>query len=157
MAMPVSVTRPISSKFEPPPTPLTVGQVTRWVTSHPSHLSSDDKVQFKALLERSPGLADLAQHVPTFAEMTMKRTGASALKTWLATVHAADIPPLRSFARGIERDLDAVINGLTLPYSSGAVEGNVTRVKALKRSRYGRANSTFSGSSSSVTFGGDPT
>ncbi|TMR91883.1 S8 family serine peptidase [Nonomuraea basaltis] len=34
--------------------------------------------------------------------------------------------------------LDAVVNGLTLPHSSGAVEGNVTRVKALKRSRYGR-------------------
>ncbi|MEV5413468.1 ISL3 family transposase [Thermopolyspora sp. NPDC052614] len=126
--------------FQPPPAPLTVGQVTRWITSHPDDLSGDDKVRFKALLERSPGLPGLAQHVTTFAEMMIKRTGASALKTWPATVHAADIPPLRSFARGIERDLDAVINGLTLPYSSGAVEGNVTRVKALKRSRYGRAN-----------------
>nr|WP_275410777.1 transposase [Sinosporangium siamense] len=72
--------------------------------------------------------------------MMMNRTGASILKAWPATVHAADIPQLRSFARGIERDLDAVTNSLTLPYSSGAVEGNVTRIKALKRSRYGRAN-----------------
>jgi transposase len=37
------------------------------------------------------------------------------------------------------RDLPAVINGLTLEHNSGAVEGNVTRVKRLKRDGYGRA------------------
>jgi transposase len=50
-----------------------------------------------------------------------------------------DLPELRSFAAGIRRDLSAVINGLTLEHSSGAVEGNVTRVKRLKRDGYGRA------------------
>jgi transposase len=34
----------------------------------------------------------------------------------------------------------AVVNGLTLPYSSGAVEGNVNRIKMLKRQMYGRAS-----------------
>jgi transposase len=37
-------------------------------------------------------------------------------------------------------DYDAVRAGLTLPWSSGAVEGNVTRIKAIKRQMYGRAN-----------------
>ena len=40
----------------------------------------------------------------------------------------------------MRRDLPAVINGLTLEHSSGAVEGNVTRVKRIKRDGYGRAN-----------------
>lgn len=84
-------------------------------------------------------LVGLAKHVTAFADMMTKRTGATDLKPWLAAIHADDIPQLHSFAHGIERDLDAVTNGLSLPYSSGAVEGNVTRVKALKRSRYGRA------------------
>jgi len=39
----------------------------------------------------------------------------------------------------LQRDLAAVINGLTLPWSSGAVEGHVNRVKMLKRQMYGRA------------------
>jgi transposase len=56
----------------------------------------------------------------------------------LAAVEADDIAQLHSFANGIDRDLDAV--SLTLLHSSGAAESNVTRVKALKRSRYGRAN-----------------
>ena len=49
-------------------------------------------------------------------------------------------PHLHSFTTGIRRDLDAVLNGLTLPYSSGAVEGNVNRIKMLKRQMYGRAS-----------------
>jgi transposase len=40
----------------------------------------------------------------------------------------------------LRRDHAAVTAGLTLPYSSGAVEGQVNRIKALKRAMYGRAN-----------------
>jgi transposase len=55
-------------------------------------------------------------------------------------VQADDLPALRSFATGLKRDRAAVVNGLTLPYSSGAVEGTVNRIKMLKRQMYGRAN-----------------
>ena len=50
------------------------------------------------------------------------------------------LPGLHSFAAGLKRDLDAVVNGLSLPYSSGAVEGAVNRIKTLKRRMYGRAS-----------------
>jgi transposase len=43
------------------------------------------------------------------------------------------LPDLHSFTRGLKRDYDAVLNGLTLPWSSGAVEGNVNRLKMIKR------------------------
>jgi transposase len=51
-------------------------------------------------------------------------------------------PPadLHSFTHGLKRDYDAVLNGLTLPHSSGAVEGNVNRIKMIKRQMYGRAS-----------------
>jgi transposase len=62
------------------------------------------------------------------------------LPAWLQAVEADELPELRSLAAGLRRDLAAVINGLTLEHSSGAVEGNVTRVKRLKRDGYGRAN-----------------
>jgi transposase len=52
-------------------------------------------------------------------------------------VEADDLPELRSLAAGMRLDLPAVINGLTLEHSSGAVEGNVTRIK---RDGDGRAN-----------------
>jgi Transposase len=61
------------------------------------------------------------------------------LDTWIAAVRADGLPHLHTFANCLERDRAAVLNGLTLAYSSGAVERNVCRVKAIKRSRYGRA------------------
>ena len=48
-------------------------------------------------------------------------------------------PALRSFATGIRQDQQAVTNGLTLPYSSGKVEGSVNKIKTIKRQMYGRA------------------
>lgn len=122
-----------------PPKVPSVRQAIHWITSHPDHLTEDDHTQLKAVLAHSPSLTRLSAHVSSFARMMMSRTGVTDLKDWLATVLADDIPQLHSFARGIERDLDAVTNGLSLPHSSGTVEGNVTRIKALKRSRYGRA------------------
>ncbi|MFI6369161.1 transposase [Nocardia sp. NPDC050630] len=53
---------------------------------------------------------------------------------------ASGIKQLTSFADGLLKDYDAVRNGLTLEWSSGAVEGNVNRVKMLKRQMFGRAN-----------------
>ncbi|MGW3943893.1 hypothetical protein [Streptomyces phaeochromogenes] len=46
---------------------------------------------------------------------------------------------LHTLAAGIDRGRDAVIAGLTLPWSSGVVEGHVNRIKMLKRQMFGRA------------------
>jgi transposase len=62
------------------------------------------------------------------------------LPAWLQAAEADDLPELGSLVAGLGRDLAAVFNGLTLEHSSGAVEGNVTRVKRIKRDGYGRAN-----------------
>jgi transposase len=123
-----------------PPPPPTVREATRWITSHPDHLTADEQTKLNQLKARSPHLTALAGHVTAFAQMMTERSGQQKLKPWMATVNADDLPHLHSFTRGIQRDQDAVTNGLTLPYSSGAVEGNVCRVKAIKRSRYGRSN-----------------
>ncbi len=58
----------------------------------------------------------------------------------LTGVEADDQPSLHSFAASIRRDQDAVTNGLTLPYSSGKVEGNASRIKVLIRQMYDRAS-----------------
>ncbi|MFD8425563.1 transposase [Streptomyces sp. NPDC059668] len=47
---------------------------------------------------------------------------------------------LRTLANGMRRDRAAIQAALTTTYTSGAVEGNVTRIKLLKRQMYGRAN-----------------
>jgi transposase len=124
---------------DPAPPPPTVREVTRWITSHPDHLTEEETAQLAKIKARSPQLAATASHVTTFAEMMTDRHG-EHLPAWIAAVDHDDLPHLHSFTRGIRHDQAAVTNGLTLPYSSGPVEGNICRVKALKRQMYGRAN-----------------
>jgi transposase len=63
------------------------------------------------------------------------------LDDWLAAVENDDgQPDLHSFARGIRRDYHAVRNGLSLHWSSGAVEGSNCKIKHIKRLMYGHAN-----------------
>jgi hypothetical protein len=71
-----------------------------------------------------PHIGILAQRAASFAEMMTGRTGDRDLEAWLTAIEADDAQPdLRSFAAGIRNDQQAVTNGLTLPYSSGKVEG----------------------------------
>jgi transposase len=50
------------------------------------------------------------------------------------------LPGIASFAKGLEQDLDAVTSGLTMPWSSGPVEGRVNHIKMIRRQMFGRAS-----------------
>jgi transposase len=123
----------------PPPVPKT-RQITSWLLRRPDTLTDDEQAQLAAIRARCPQLDALAGHVTSFAQMMTGRTGETDLETWLAAAEASDLPELRSFARGIRIDQQAVTNGLTLPWSSGTVEGTVNKIKMLKRQMYGRAS-----------------
>ena len=92
------------------------------------------------ILNRSPKIAALAEHVRGFATVMRKRTGTRVLPQWIKRADADELPGLRSFINGIRADLAAVTNGLTLPYSAGRVEGHVNRIKMIKGQMSGRAN-----------------
>jgi transposase len=83
-------------------------------------------------------LNELAGHVRSFATMLCSLRGQD-LEAWMSAVDASDLPALRSFVLGLRRDQDGVTAGLTLPWSSGVVEGNVNRLKMFKRQMFGRA------------------
>jgi len=77
--------------------------------------------------------------VRSFADMLANLHG-DHLGAWITTAQQAALPGVTGFATGLTSDLDAVTAGLTLPHSSGPVEGNVNRIKMLKRQMYGRAH-----------------
>ncbi|MGK5554780.1 transposase [Actinomadura kijaniata] len=92
-------------------------------------------------LARCPALATAAAHIRAFTEMMTSRTG-HQLDDWIAAVAADDdsLPHLTAFAKGLRCDHAAVTKGLTLPYSSGPIEGIFNKNKFLKRQMFGRAN-----------------
>lgn len=120
------------------PKPASVREVTSWIMTHPEHLQDEDAGKLHRLRERDPELDRLALYVRRFAAMMTGRHG-DRLEDWIADAERDTLAPLASFARNLRRDFDAVRNGLSLPYSSGAVEGNINRLKMLKRQMFGRA------------------
>ena len=120
------------------PGPPKARDLARWITADPDNLDDEEKAKLAQARERCPHLNALAGHVTEFAKILTGRHG-DRLDDWITAAEADDQPDLHSFVRGIKRDYDAVLNGLTMPWSSGVVEGNVNRVKMLKRQTYGRA------------------
>jgi transposase len=59
--------------------------------------------------------------------------------SWLAHATTSTVAPLRRFATGLRADDEAIKAGLRLPWSNGPVEGQINRLKMLKRSMFGRA------------------
>jgi len=114
----------------PPPGPVipATRQNTRWLLSRPATLKDDEQAQLAGVQDRCPHLNALAGHVRSFAEIMTRRQGQQELEARLTRVEAGDQPQLHSFANGIRRDQQAVTAGLTLPYSSAAVEGHVNRI-----------------------------
>ena len=124
---------------DPAPAVPKTRQITRWLLTRPDHLPAGEQAQLAAIRARCPHIDALAGHVTAFAEMMTARTGSRDLEAWLVAVEADDQAGLRSLAAGIRTDLQAVTNGLTMPWSSGKVEGTVNKIKMIKRQMYGRA------------------
>jgi transposase len=64
----------------------------------------------------------------------------SKLEPWLSACAASNVADLVTFAAGIRQDYDAVRAALATYWSNGQTEGQVNRLKFLKRQMYGRAN-----------------
>ncbi|GGP78241.1 ISL3 family transposase [Streptomyces abikoensis] len=118
-----------------PPSPRTVAG---WILTHPDTLPESERLKLKSVLAHCPELDALTGHVRTFGRVITELQG-DRLPQWIKAVRADDLPSLHTFANGLERDLAAVTAGLTLPWSSGVVEGHVNRIKMIKRQMYGRA------------------
>nr|WP_308802060.1 transposase [Streptomyces polyasparticus] len=107
-------------------------QIANWIMRNPEHLRADEARQLDEVLARCPELSAARGHVTAFARMVCGLRG-DHFATWTDAVRGDDLPALHAFADGLQRDQDAVIAGLTLPWSSGPVEGHVNRIKMLRR------------------------
>jgi len=68
-----------------------------------------------------------------------KREG-HRLEDWKKQVETSGIAEVQRFAKGLERDKEAVLAGLTVVYSNGQVEGFVNKLKLIKRQAFVRAS-----------------
>jgi transposase len=119
--------------------PLRTRRVAWWLLRRPDTLSAERQALLARMEQANPAFSELYRLTVQFTEMLRKRQP-EQLRPWLDVARASDLRELKSLAEGIERDYAAVEAALRLPYSTGPVEGNINRLKLIKRSGYGRAS-----------------
>jgi transposase len=120
-----------------PPAPATKTAAS-WILTPPGSLTEEDRATLARITARCQEIAMIRALVREFADMLCNRHG-SKLPGWADQAKASSVRELQTFAAGLRKDWAAVTAGLTLPYSSGVVEGHVNRIKMTKRQMYGRA------------------
>ncbi len=116
---------------------------TRWLLVRPDLIRSTTEQRFlETELQLCPQIAQARTLVQDFASLVHERQehAAASLNSWLVAAEHSGIAELRGFAGGVRRDFAAVTAALTLIWSQGQTEGQVNRLKTLKRQMYGRAS-----------------
>ncbi|GAC1385129.1 MAG: hypothetical protein NVSMB33_14040 [Ktedonobacteraceae bacterium] len=90
-------------------------------------------------MQASEELAKAYQLSQDFVSM-LKERKAGELQQWLQRASQSHIAEFKSLARGMQRDYAAIHAACCQSWSQGQVEGQVNRLKCLKRQMYGRAN-----------------
>ena len=133
----------IASADSPPvaarQTPRTPWQAKWLLLRAPDKLSTRDSNYCQALYRLRPALAEAASLARQFVAMVRERKS-EQLDSWLEQASASPLQELHRFALGLRAEYGAMRAALSEPWSTGQVEGQITRLKYLKRQMYGRAH-----------------
>jgi transposase len=119
-----------------PPTPR---QVAMLFVRRSETLTDKQQACIHALCHRDAAIARAYALAQASTTMARERRG-EELEAWIARARASEIADLQRFAAGLLLDKAAVEAGLTLAWSNGQTEGQVNRLKGVKRQMYGRAS-----------------
>ena len=123
---------------ESPYRPLTPRRAT-WLVLRREEQRTEDETQQLAQLRAQHAEVDEAMTLAQdFATLVRPRQPAQ-LDPWLKRAITRTLEALRRFATGLYEDYDAIKAGVTLPWSTGPVEGHINRLKMLTRQMFGRA------------------
>jgi len=122
-----------------PPTPR---ELAALILRRPDDLTATQRTILERVrhVDDEMARADALGH--GFMRLLRERRGAE-FDGWIAEVRHGAVPEMHAFADGLEADKAAVVAGLTLPWSTGPVEGQITKLKLIKRQAYGRAGVAF--------------
>ena len=114
--------------------PSSARTIARLMTTARDHLSKAGTVTIAVVEASAPRLVEARGLTDRFHSMIRKKT-ASGLEPWIIEARTSLIA---SFASGITRDHAAVGAAIGEPWSNGQTQGQITKLKLVKRQMYGR-------------------
>jgi transposase len=131
---------PAATRDESPPVRRASSRQLSWLlVRRPDHLTAAEQVAITQMCAVCPDVAIAYPLAQQFVEMVRGRR-ADAFSPWLETARTSGVSDLQTFCAGLRRDQSAVVAALSSRWSNGQTEGQVTRLKLLKRQMFGRAN-----------------
>jgi transposase len=128
----------LPSVAEPPCKPLTPRRAT-WLVLRRGEQRTDEEAQQLSLLRTQQAeLAEAIDLAQDFARLVRLRQP-TQFDPWLARAILSKASALQRFAKGLTDDYAAIKAGITRRWSNGPVEGQINRLKMLKRQMFGRA------------------
>ena len=109
-----------------------------WWLLKPKELESDQKEYVRELQRLSPEISSGLKLVKEFQSLLVGKQ-ADRFDQWRLCVKQSGLKELQSFSTGLMKDESAVRAAMTYDWSNGQVEGNVNRLKMIKRMMFGRA------------------
>jgi transposase len=122
------------------PTPrlnLPSAREAAWMLLRPGELTDEQKKTAELLRRLSPEVGRALELALSFIEIIKERR-AEGLRGWLIEAQRSEVAEFVSFANELTADLQAVKAALEYEWSNGQTEGQVHRLKLVKRQMYGR-------------------
>ena len=119
-------------------THFAAGRVAALLTKVPQQVSSTQHRYLENFLKVCPAAYKLRKLALQFRAM-LRWKRSQRLQPWLEKALASPFSFLGQFARTLRRDLPAVERSIAMPWSNGPLEGQINRLKVIKRQMYGRA------------------
>jgi transposase len=130
--------QPLPSVAEPPGPSLTARRATRLVLRRADKRTAHEVQQLSLLRAQQTELTEVIDLAQDFAQLVRLRWPAQ-FDAWLERAATSTASPFQRFAKGLREDYAAIKAGITLLWSNGPVEGQINRLKMLKRQMFGRA------------------
>jgi transposase len=122
---------------------LTPPQAVGLLLTRPGERAPEHVLAIDQLRALHPDIAEAIALLDRFAALIRTRGDAgqeARLTRWLADAATSRLPEITAFTTKLHQDLAAVRAGLTLPWSQGQTEGQILKLKLLRRQLYGRGN-----------------
>jgi transposase len=131
-------TRALRPVIDPPKRALTPRSAAWLMLRRPERRDTADTDRLRRLRAQQARLAEAVELGEAFTDLVRARRP-ECLEPWLARAQGGGLPAFRGFAKRLRVDKEAVQAAVTLPWSTGQVEGQINRLKMIKRQMYGRA------------------
>jgi transposase len=118
---------------------LTACRAAWLVVQRPEKRAGDEVPLLAQLRAQHAEVAEAVDLAQDFAQL-VRQQQPQELEPWLGRAAKSAVGAFQRFAKGLRDDYDAIKAGVTLPWSNGPVEGQITRLKLLKRQMFGRAS-----------------